>query len=140
MTEQETRDVLKSIGEALSTCWSWATTGDLEHWTNANPAWGQCEVTALLVQDAVGGEILRGIVDGVTHYWNRLDGGDEVDMTREQFPRSAAFAPYAMIVDHASLLRYIDTARRYHLLRARVLSRLDESLHPDDDLGVVGIA
>ena len=51
---------------------------------------GQCGTTALVLQDWLGGDILAADVYrddervGV-HYWNRLPGGEEVDMTAEQF-------------------------------------------------------
>lgn len=51
-------------------------------------------MTALVVQDLVGGELLLADVynhDGSTqgvHYWNRLAGGLEIDLTREQFSAS----------------------------------------------------
>lgn len=64
---------------------------DLAQWSLQNPARGQCAVTALIVQDLFGGELLLADVqngDGSRqghHYWNRLPGGLEVDLTREQF-------------------------------------------------------
>jgi hypothetical protein len=64
---------------------------DLDGWSAANPARGQCAVTALIVQEHLGGELLMGEVthlDGSrqgVHFWNRLPGGTEVDLTREQF-------------------------------------------------------
>lgn len=48
-------------------------------------------MTALVVQELVGGELLLADVyndDGSrqgVHYWNRLAGGLEIDLTREQF-------------------------------------------------------
>ena len=53
-------------------------------WTPDRPSFGQCAVTALLVHDRFGGELLRTMNQGVLHYWNRLDGVD-VDLTRDQF-------------------------------------------------------
>ncbi|MEV0457908.1 YunG family protein [Catellatospora methionotrophica] len=63
---------------------------DLADWRPDNPSRGQCGVTALVVHDLLGGELLLGEVfeDGVRrghHYWNRLPDGTEVDLTREQF-------------------------------------------------------
>ena len=37
-----------------------------------------------MVQDHVGGDVLRTVNEGVLHYWNRVDGVD-VDFTRDQF-------------------------------------------------------
>jgi hypothetical protein len=63
---------------------------DLPDWRPDNPARGQCGVTALVVHDLLGGELILGevVVDGVKvghHYWNRLPGGQEVDLTEDQF-------------------------------------------------------
>src|SRR5262245_27866317 len=46
---------------------------------------GQCAVTALLVQDVLGGEIVRGLTTCGSHYWNRVPGMGDVDLTREQY-------------------------------------------------------
>ncbi|QGN50510.1 hypothetical protein GKC29_29255 [Micromonospora sp. WMMC415] len=88
--------VLTSLAEverAIRAAWSPDTCDpvDLPDWSPANPARGQCGVTALVLRELVGGELLLGPVlrrDGTrqgVHYWNRLDGGIEVDLTREQF-------------------------------------------------------
>ena len=63
---------------------------DLPDWRPDNPARGQCGVTALVVHDLLGGELILGEVwvDGArtgSHYWNRLPDGREVDLTAEQF-------------------------------------------------------
>lgn len=63
---------------------------DAPQWTPANPSRGQCAVTALVVHDLIGGQLLEAEVrhrDGSPqgyHYWNRLVGVD-VDLTRDQF-------------------------------------------------------
>ncbi len=63
---------------------------DAAKWTPANPSLGQCAVTALVVHDLVGGELLEAEVqyaDGSRqgfHYWNRLAGVD-IDLYRAQF-------------------------------------------------------
>jgi hypothetical protein len=65
---------------------------DASQWSQANPSRGQCAVTALVLHDLFGGQLLEAEVhfrDGSRqgyHYWNRLAGVD-VDLTREQFTR-----------------------------------------------------
>ena len=60
-------------------------------WSPSNPSRGQCGVTALVLHDHLGGELLVAEVlrdDGSRqgwHTWNRLPDGTEVDLTREQF-------------------------------------------------------
>jgi len=60
------------LAETLERAWSRETSADPEQWTPDNPAWGQCAVTALVVQDGFGGELVRATVDDASHYWNRL--------------------------------------------------------------------
>jgi hypothetical protein len=84
-----TRDDLEV---AIRASWSVETCDptDVAHWTQANPSLGQCAVTALVVHDLLGGELLEAEVhqaDGARqgfHYWNRLAGVD-IDLTRAQF-------------------------------------------------------
>src|SRR3954462_7997877 len=71
---------------------------DLDDWSHDNPARGQCGVTALVVQDLLGGELLIAEVhhaDGRrqgVHYWNRIDGA-EIDLPREQFRSGEVIGP-----------------------------------------------
>ncbi|MBB2946730.1 hypothetical protein FB565_006498 [Actinoplanes lutulentus] len=63
---------------------------DLPDWHPGNPSRGQCGVTALLVQDLLGGDLILGEVfkNGHKvghHYWNRLPSGEETDFTADQF-------------------------------------------------------
>jgi hypothetical protein len=63
---------------------------DVPNWTVANPSRGQCAVTALVVRDLLGGELLEAEVHYPNgerqgfHYWNRLPGLD-LDLTADQF-------------------------------------------------------
>jgi hypothetical protein len=59
-------------------------------WSEENPAWGHCDITALVVNDIFGGDLVVGEVYAGGerhgyHWWNRLDGGLDIDLTREQF-------------------------------------------------------
>ncbi|WP_306214564.1 YunG family protein [Actinoplanes sp. RD1] len=84
-TAEELRPVLRAAW-GRDTC----DPHDLDDWTPANPARGQCGVTALVVQELLGGELVLAEVhvEGAKvghHYWNRLPGGEEVDFTADQF-------------------------------------------------------
>jgi hypothetical protein len=57
---------------------------DGRQWRSDNPAAGQCSVTALVVQDELGGEILKTDVNGAWHFYNQIDGR-RVDFTVSQF-------------------------------------------------------
>lgn len=95
-------------------------------WTPDNPARDQCGVTALVVHDLLGGELIRGEVhvDGAWvdyHWWNRLGLGIEVDLTREQF------GPEEIVVGGDVIERLTEIARlreEYELLRDRVVAAL----------------
>ena len=122
---------LKDCEAILRKCWSAETSSDSENWSPHNPAWGQCAVTAAVIQDFFGGDLMRGIVEinngiqpvTVSHYWNRLANGQEVDLTREQFPFSARIS-----VGEIRSRRYIfsnpHTLSRYSILRLKFENEL----------------
>lgn len=84
---------------------------------------GQCFVTALIVQDFFGGDILRhDFGNGDIHFWNRLPNGKEIDLTSGQFPDGDG-------INAVSWLRgegYRRKVTRHERLRGRVLKRLEE--------------
>ena len=101
---------------------------DLPDWRPDNPARGQCGVTALIVQELLGGDLILGEVfvgDAKVghHYWNRLPDGRDVDLTADQFH------PPEVIVGGEVQQRPPGPPRRcrrqYELLRQRVLAALD---------------
>jgi ADP-ribose pyrophosphatase YjhB (NUDIX family) len=105
---------------------------DQERWSETNPAWGQCASTASVVQDLLGGELLMADVqraDGMpagVHYWNRLAGGLELDLTREQFRAGE------LLDEPRGVPRPADVTRgrlpgQYRLLSLRVMRHLDTS-------------
>ncbi len=103
--------------------------GCVEKWTPKNPAWGQCAVTALIVQDYFGGELLY--CHHNHHYWNRLPNQEEVDLTRTQFSTTTI-----LCLDDIRSRKYVleneaaikaKTPQRYHLLKRRVKQKLKSS-------------
>jgi hypothetical protein len=127
---------LADIEAAFRSAWSVETCDpvDVPGWTPDNPARGQCGATALTLLELVGGELLEAEVrypDGTRqgyHYWNRLAGGVEIDLTAEQFgPDEAIQAPTVVTVPEAPPSR---AGEQYALLRRRVLTALD--LDPDE--------
>lgn len=101
-----------------------------QEWGPDNPARAQCGVTALVVQDLLGGDLIHGEVhvDGAkvgNHYWNRLPDGTETDLTGDQF------LPGEEVVGGQVVVRPPDGPRRmreqYELLRERVFAGLGES-------------
>ena len=81
------------LAAAIRTAWALDTCDpvDAGDWSPANPSRGQCGVTALIINDLLGGELLIADVlrtDGTrqgVHYWNQLPDGTELDLTRDQF-------------------------------------------------------
>jgi hypothetical protein len=81
-----------TLEDAIRASWSAASCDPVDApWPPDNPSRGQCNVTALVVQDHAGGDLIMSTVshaDGTRqghHFWNRLPDGTEVDLTREQF-------------------------------------------------------
>jgi hypothetical protein len=114
---------------AVRASWSAETCdpADVAEWRPDNPARGQCGVTALVVQDLFGGDLVLAEVhvDGRKveyHYWNRFGLGLDLDLTREQF------RPEQVVVGGEVVVRPPGAPRRcraqYELLRDRVMARL----------------
>ncbi|MET4385326.1 hypothetical protein ABIB73_001061 [Bradyrhizobium sp. F1.4.3] len=55
-----------------------------------NPAAGQCNVTALLIHDLFGGELLKTPLPAGEHFYNRI-GGRRYDFTANQFDQAIAY-------------------------------------------------
>jgi hypothetical protein len=78
MTSNFQRD---RVATALQSSWSLETSGQ---WLASKPARGQCNVTALLVNDKFGGDILKTPLPQGDHFYNRIKG-ERVDLTESQF-------------------------------------------------------
>ena len=103
----------------IEACWDAETSNDTGGWHAGIRGHGQCAVTALIVQDHFGGELMRGEFAGGSHYWNRLADGTEIDLTASQFDVVPDFAHIA-VRSRNYVLSYPATLRRYELLKARV--------------------
>lgn len=114
----------KILEKALKLSWSKNTCyPPMENeWSTDNPALGQCYVTALVVQDYLGGKILKArFDDGVAHFWNIVDG-KEVDLTRSQFDDKEEI-PEPVVVERKDLEHnsmYKEYNKRYEILKERV--------------------
>lgn len=69
------------VAVALLGSWSSKTSGQ---WLATNPARGQCNVTALLINELFGGQILKTPLPEGDHFYNRIDGR-RIDLTDIQF-------------------------------------------------------
>lgn len=116
---------LAELRSALEWAWS-ADTSAAQDWTPTNPSRGQCAVTAMVVQDRFGGELLRVVNEGESHYFNRLNDGTEVDLTRDQFevwdPSPAEVRPRDYLEAHA------DTVHRHMQLCGQLSEHAQRSL------------
>jgi hypothetical protein len=91
-----------------------------DRWIEDRPETGQCAVTALLVQDHFGGEIIEADTDdGEAHFYNVIPGIGDVDLTRNQFDPTVKMQRRG-IADRKDILSFPDTVRRYLLLKNAV--------------------
>jgi len=110
------------ILDELERAWCSDTAAQGE-WDEDCPSMNQCVVTALVVQDYFGGELLCcEMTDGNSHYWNRLLDGTEVDLTEEQFEWiiEKPLRETVIVCDREDVLSIPDTRWRYELLRSKL--------------------
>lgn len=112
---------LLTLKSRLYKAWSKETAyrKDRDQWVQSNPSIGQCAITALVVNDYLGGAIVRGLSStGVEHYWNVIDS-KIVDLTYEQYSEGMDFDSND-VVDREFLLSSGDVNDRYNLLKKRL--------------------
>ncbi|MCO5161643.1 MAG: hypothetical protein M9939_10935 [Mesorhizobium sp.] len=80
-------EAIAKFARQLAKAWSLDTSS---RWNAARPALGQCSVTALVVQDVFGGELLKTKVGDDWHFYNRIDG-NRFDLTSAQFDVPIAY-------------------------------------------------
>lgn len=120
---------LNELEEIIRKCWCKETSADMQNWTEENPAWGQCAVTALVVNDYFGGKLLWAeaeLPDGIkiSHYFNEINGY-QVDFTSCQFPEETLIpkgidktGEFPTTRDR--VLSFEPTKQRYSLLKSSV--------------------
>lgn len=120
---------LPEISHALHASWGADTAYDSDEWSQENKARGQCVVSSLVVQDYLGGELIRfEINEGTfreTHYMNQLPDGTVIDTTASQYISPVNMRRKAIDTgDFASIrdkrLADESTATRYRILKSRV--------------------
>lgn len=117
------------LQRALMACWAEDTAQDTPK--AGVPSRGQCCVSSMVIQDYLGGAIVRGRTNlGGVHYWNQLDGGSWFDSTRAQFSDQEHIIEYVV---HPPAEKYLfrETLEKYELLRGRVRAWLAAAGHPD---------
>lgn len=99
-----------------------------DQWAEKLPSFGQCAVTALVVQDLFGGKLVKDPEND--HYWNVFDDGTECDLSREQFANDIKLEAKLertreyMLTNERSIKA--ETPDRYAILRERVRQILGE--------------
>jgi len=111
----------KTILHGLRQSWSLHSSS---RWTAENPARGQCAVTALVMNDHFGGEILKTrLPDGQWHFYNRILD-ERFDFTASQFP---AAIQYGDIGSNRDEVFASTTEVQYHSL-AVAFAKVKETL------------
>ncbi|WP_235939509.1 YunG family protein [Bradyrhizobium hipponense] len=75
------------VESALRKAWSLSTVRQL---TANNPAAGQCNVTALLIHELFGGDLLKTPLPAGDHFYDRI-GGRRYDLTASQFDQPIVY-------------------------------------------------
>ncbi len=89
-------------------------------WTIKNPAKGQCGVTALVINDLYGGEILKTDLEDGWHFYNEING-KRYDFTESQFLNSFEYMDVPSNREEA----FADTnEKQYNYLKKRVKEKI----------------
>lgn len=118
------KEQIDRLSDIFDKCWTIETASPKSklNWSEQNKALGQCAVTALVVNDMFGGDIIEQ--ESSNHIWNILPDGTQHDFTRMQFPTETDFKN-ATLCDRDKILnskkaKTLETLERYHLLKKRV--------------------
>ncbi len=124
---------IKELEEILEKCWEKETSFDPVNCNSSNIRWGQCAATSLIVNDYFRGEIVCAkakLPDNreISHYFNHIEG-QEVDLTRSQFPEGTIISPGTPRTDkfpttRGYLLSSDNTRNRYELLKQKVITAI----------------
>ncbi|WP_455569109.1 YunG family protein [Streptomyces echinatus] len=123
------------LDKALRASWAADTCSpdDQADWQPSNPAWGHCDITALIVNDIFGGDLMVGEVhlngdQRGFHWWNRLPSGVELDLTHEQFLHGQTVSAARVVQRPPGPLTR--RGEEYLLLRERVVKHLGHLPEP----------
>ncbi|WP_342540176.1 hypothetical protein MHI39_21580 [Heyndrickxia sp. FSL K6-6286] len=116
MENNHSKQIEKMI-KALAKSWSSESSSK---WSKDNPANGQCGVTALVVNDILGGEIRKTNLSGGWHFYNFING-NLYDFTASQFGEDIVYMDIPSNRDEA----FLDTNdKQYNYLKQSVLINL----------------
>lgn len=110
---------IEIINKALLKSWSLESSSK---WCEDNPAKGQCGVTALVINDLLGGEIRKTKLHDGWHYYNIINGV-RYDFTALQFKEKIEYMDVSSTREDA----FSDTnEKQYHYLKQTVQSSLED--------------
>ena len=89
------------------------------NWNKSNPSLGQCAITALIVNDFLGGKIMRCMCGNISHYYNLING-EILDFTVEQFNGEIPDYKNGEERTREYILSNEDTKKRYLILLKNV--------------------
>jgi len=108
---------IEHMQEALLSSWSINTSSK---WTKDNPAKGQCGVTALVVNDVLGGQIRKTLLSEGWHFYNEING-ECYDFTASQFNEDIGY----MDIQSSREEAFLDTnQKQYDVLKQSVINNL----------------
>ena len=116
---------LKELRAKFEKTWSRDTCWHKADFHPKVPSGGQCFVTAMIVQDIFGGDLIQGTVrqiDGkMNHYWNKLPDGQEFDLTSDQFVEGDGIHRHPLAVMSNRSVSPNRRCKRYLLLKKRIV-------------------
>lgn len=127
---------IEQLVSALHASWSRETCFEASEWSEDNPARGQCVASSLVVQEYLGGDLLRYEVSDTNgleekHYCNILTDGTILDTTGSQYktPVTLRISPVGLkgfSSVREKRLADNETREKYTLLSIRVAGHLTE--------------
>lgn len=119
--------IIDDVKNILEKSWTkdTCTVGLRNEWNSNNPSIGQCAITALIVNDFVGGKIMRCMAYNGSHYYNLINGRI-IDLTVNQF--NGIIPDYNKSEERSReyLLSNEDTRNRYLLLLKNVRNNFNK--------------
>jgi hypothetical protein len=126
--------------EALQASWDQTTSSWGTYLPESNKARGQCVATSLVVQDYLGGDIVRVHASGADidekHYFNKLPNGTILDTTALQYDVPVTFTPSPVDLQTRGFksvrekrLSDNETRQKYETLKHKVDAYLKEKTH-----------
>ena len=93
-----------------------------DRWASSHPTWGQCSITAFIVQDFFGGEVYGIPREGGTFHCYNVIGDARFDLTSEQFGDEASSLVYDDMYPQSRDVHFAkeEKKQRYLVLKALV--------------------